>query len=367
MKRVLHLIDTTGPGGAETVFVQLIREMSSDFEPIVVLRGEGWVANEVRNLGIEPRILDSKGSFNARYLRDLVRLIKEQGIELVHAHLLGSNVYGSLAGMLARVPVIATFHGNVDVASQERFLALKFMIINQGASAIVSVSQGLQKALNQRATLNPAKSHLIYNGVSVPDPAWAADNLRSLLDLPSETRLVVSIGNVRSSKGYEYLIQAVPKINDSSIHFVIVGDAKPSLTEPLRNQARVLGVDERIHFIGFRDDARHLLAQADVFLLPSTQEGFSLATVEAMLAGVPVIATRSGGPEEIIVPGRNGTLISCAAPGEIATAIAATLRNPQTKEMVQMAKKDAETQFSLEQMIDQYKSLYVSLTGSARS
>ncbi|PHQ26363.1 glycosyl transferase [Marinobacter guineae] len=367
MNRVLHLIDTTGPGGAETVFVQLIRELSSDFEPVVVLRGEGWLASEIRSLGIEPLILDSKGSFNARYLRELVRLIRRHRINLIHAHLLGSNVYGSLAGMLGGVPVIATFHGNVDVASQERLLGLKFLIINWGASAIVSVSRQLQKALNERSTLKSGKSHLIYNGVAQPDAACAGDDLRSLLGLPAEARLVVSVGNVRSSKGYEYLVQAVPRIKDPATHFIIIGDAKPSLTEPLINQAKALGVAERIHFMGFRKDARHLLAQADVFLLPSTQEGFSLATVEAMLAGVPVVATRSGGPEEIITSGCNGLLIACAAPDEIANAIESTRKNPGVVKMVEKAKEDAKREFSLEMMVDRYKSLYLSLMGSAGS
>ncbi|MFE8071658.1 glycosyltransferase family 4 protein [Marinobacteraceae bacterium S3BR75-40.1] len=361
----MHLIDTTGPGGAETVFTQLIAELSSDYEPIVILRGEGWLASEIRSLGIEPIMLNSKGSFNARYLIELQRIIRQKRIRLIHAHLLGSNVYGSLAGLLTGVPVITTFHGSVDIGSSERFLRLKFFIINQCASAIVSVSRRLQKALNERARLSRRKSILIYNGVARPESAFAENDLRQSLGLSPDARIVVSVGNVRRSKGYEYLVEAVPSVSDAKTHFVVIGDPKPALTDPLKSRAQELGVADRIHFIGFRKDARHLLAQADVFLLPSTEEGFSLATVEAMLAGVPVIATRSGGPEEIIDPGVNGQLIECANARAIAQAIDSALTNAHTERMVIQAQQDAQNRFSLNTMIDQYKELYQRLIGSA--
>jgi hypothetical protein len=111
MKTVLHVIDTTGPGGAETVFIDLATRLPKDrYRPVVLIRGKGWVYEELRRRGVEPVILDARGSFNWRFLLALYRLIRRERVDLVQSHLLGSNVYCALAGWLARVPVVLSGH-----------------------------------------------------------------------------------------------------------------------------------------------------------------------------------------------------------------------------------------------------------------
>ncbi len=362
VKTILHLIDTTGPGGAETVFINLLKELQqTEFRNIVVLRGEGWVADQVRSLGITPQFIDSKGSFNLGYILGMKRLVVGESVDLIHAHLLGSNVYGALLAMMCRKPMIATFHGAVDVAAGERFLWAKFGIIGWGASTIVCVSKRLQEELAERSSLPARKLHLVYNGV---DPELfckaPASGLKEELGLPPEANLVVSIGNIRPAKGYDHLVDAAIKMAklDPNTHFVVVGHQRPALFEKLK--AQILGAPEapRIHWLGFRQDVVNVLRQADIFLLPSTSEGFSISTVEAMMAGVPVIATRSGGPEEIVSDGESGLLVPIEDSDAIVNAIQ-RLNDPTLKHQItEQALESAKSKFSLKSMLHAYQGLY---------
>lgn len=365
---ILHIIDTTGPGGAETVFTNLLRELEkSEYRNVVVLRGEGWVADQVRKLGMEPRIIDSKGSFNLGYLLSLRQLVRSENVSLIHSHLLGSNVYGALLAMICRVPMIATFHGAVDVASGERLLRTKFSIIGLGASAVVCVSRRLQEELSERSPLPARKLRLIYNGV---DPeqfkAPPAGNLKEELGLPDKARLVVSIGNIRPAKGYEYLIEAACEVaqTDPDTHFVVVGHQKKALFHQLQAQIAQSPVKPNIHFLGFREDVGDILKQADMFLLSSVSEGFSISTVEAMMAGVPVIATRSGGPEEILDDGETGLLITAASSSAIVDALQRLKDLELAARLTASAQSVAGTKFSLAAMQEKYRLLYMTLSPS---
>lgn len=362
MKTILHLIDTTGPGGAETVFINLLKELQhTEFRNVVVLRGEGWVAEQVRSVGITPRFIDSKGSFNLGYIKALRQLVIGESVDLIHAHLLGSNVYGALLALICRKPMIATFHGAVDVAAGERFLKAKFSIIGWGASAIVCVSKRLQEELAERSALPARKIHLIYNGVD-PDLFCKApaSGLKEELGIQQDATVVISIGNIRPAKGYEHLVDAAIEMakRDPNTYFVVVGHQRAALFDKLQEQMALAPVQPRIHWLGFRQDVADILRQADIFLLPSTSEGFSISTVEAMMAGVPIIATRSGGPEEILSDGETGLLIPIKDPGAIVSAIE-RLKEPALRQRVtEKARENAQERFSLASMLQAYQRLY---------
>ncbi len=151
MKTILHTIDTTGPGGAETVFIDLATRLPKEkYRSVVVIRGKGWVYDELCSRGISPILLDVKGSFNWRYLLGLRKIIKRERVDLIQSHLLGANVYCSLAGLLTGKPVIATFHGVVDIEENERLKGLKFAAINAGASSVIAVTDSLLEDIMSR-------------------------------------------------------------------------------------------------------------------------------------------------------------------------------------------------------------------------
>ncbi|MDO3722421.1 glycosyltransferase family 4 protein [Marinobacter sp. chi1] len=366
---VLHLIDTTGPGGAETVFINLLRHFQKAGQRnLVILRGEGWVADKVREVGIEPHIIDSKGSFNLNYINVLRRFVSQERVGLIHGHLLGSNVYGALLALICRKPMIATFHGAVDVAAKERFLRTKFFCIGRGASKIICVSKRLQQELTDRSTLPESKLKLIYNGVDPDLFSGSSDkNLKAELGLDQDSILTVSVGNIRPAKGYEYLVDAAIEMAtvEPKMHFVVVGHQRKGLFEKLQKRAEssAKGVPN-IHWLGFREDIRDILRQADAFVLPSVSEGFSISTVEAMMAGTPIVATRSGGPEEIVDDHQTGMLVPVRDPAAISAALM-ELRNQKVRETItRCAAEVAREKFGLSRMLREYESLYRELLGN---
>ncbi len=363
IKTILHIIDTTGPGGAETVFIELLTHMpASRYRPVVVIRGKGWVYEELCRRGFEPLILDAKGSFNWRYLLKLVRLIRQRRVDLIQSHLLGSNVYSALAGLLTGVPVVATFHGMVDVGQSERFSALKFAAINAGSRAIVAVSEDLKNNIVQRTRLRADKTGVIYNGIDTAAFGRDADQAyRQRFGWPEDTILVGCLGNIRPAKAYDILLEAAASViaSDNRYRFLIAGQGSGSLYRSLLAQRSRLALDGHVEFLGFNDDPAAFLANLDVFVLSSRSEGFSIATIQAMATGLPVVATRSGGPQEILTGPLAGLLVEAENPAALAAGIMAFSERPEwARDMARAGRDHARTHFDIKAMIAAYEALY---------
>ncbi len=368
LRRILHTIDTTGPGGAETVFVELAtRPIGSNDHNIVAITGSGWVQDELHRRGVNAHVLEVSGSFDIRYFYGLVRLIRKYRVDLIQSHLLGSNVYCSLAGMICRVPVVSTFHGSVDYGSTERHLALKRFALNQGSSRCVFVSDALREEIVERSGIGRSRTVTIHNGIDVevftPDRNTA---LSQELRLADDAIIIGAVGNIRPSKDYATFLRAAALLRgwNSRYHFVVIGDGDNALSPQLLRLRGELGLDDAVHFIGFRNDIATLLNSLDVFVLSSITEGFSLATVQAMACGVPVVVTRSGGPEEIVSDGVNGILVDVQAESQLAEAIGRVTQDAGFRQtLVANALESARSRYTLDAMLVQYRALYDELLG----
>jgi glycosyltransferase involved in cell wall biosynthesis len=363
MIRVLHAIDTSGPGGAETVFLNLIDGLDRrQFSPQVAIGGgDGWLREELLQRGLPTWPVAVKGSCNQRYLRQLLRIIKKEGIDLVQSHLLGSNLYCSLAGILSRTPVVSTFHGFVDAGPSERFLPLKLRLVNGGSSRIVFVSDRLAGHYRRLAG-ESGKYRTIYNGVDLQRFSPGRDHsLRRELGVQADKLLIGAIGNIRPAKGYEFFLRAARQVVDAQPHcrFVIVGEGGVEGMRRLQALRQQLGLQEVVHFAGFRADTAAVLRNLDLYLLSSVSEGFSIACIEAMACGLPVVATRSGGPEEIIEDGRDGLLVPAASAEALAHAVLSLLAEPvRRRKMAACATASVARRFALQTMLDSYTDLY---------
>lgn len=373
MSRVLHLVDTSGPGGAETVFVELATGLrAAGHECVALLPAEGWVADSLRARGVEPLFDRSAGSFDLGYLWRLVRLIRAERVDLVHAHLLTSSVYGSVAARLCGIPSIGTFHGITDLGRKRRFLEAKCRLLNWSASRIIFVSISLQDAFLSRTPLRPRSVAVIHNGIDLARFAGERDeSVRSQLGAGAGDHLVVSVGNVRPAKGYEVLLRAARLVTDAGVRarFVVVGHQKEPLYGDLVALRASLGLDDVVQFAGFREDIGAVLSAADLFVLSSHSEGFSLSTVQAMAAGVPIVATRSGGPEEILLDRHTGRLVDVGDPHALGRAILGMLEDPAAaRDLARNATAIAQRKFTLGAMLDRYSETYLELLpGSTRS
>ncbi|MCP3848771.1 MAG: glycosyltransferase [Gammaproteobacteria bacterium] len=357
------MIDTTGPGGAETVFVQLADKLRDlGFNSIVAIRGPGWVEDELIKRNLNYYIIPAKGSFAFGFLYRLVRLINKHNISLIQSHLLGSNVYAAMAGLLSGRPVVATYHGMVDVDPDERFKTLKNRVMAYGISHYIAVSQRLLSNIDQQELLDITKASVIYNGVDTNlTQKMTKQVLRQELELPDNSTMIGSLGNVRPAKSYDVLIDAGARLieKDSTLHFIIAGHKKPSLMQKLERQLNHLGVEDHFHFIGFISDTAEYLSQLDLFVLSSSSEGFSIATIEAMAAELPVLVTRCGGPEEIVTSGKNGIMVEPDNPVALSKGLEMLLNDkPLQKQIAREGRKHVETVFSIETMLEKYKNIY---------
>lgn len=362
-KTILHIIDTTGPGGAETVFIQLADMLRTrGWRSLVVIRGPGWVQEELERRGLRPIIIPSRGSFAFKFLKSLIRLIKKEKVDVIQSHLLGSNVYSAIAGLFTRVPVVATYHGMVDVDPNERFRWLKHKAMEKGIQRYVAVSQRLLQNIQSRGLLDIQRSSVIYNGVDVSRYGRTDKKaLRGDLQLNDDALFIGSLGNIRPAKDYPNLIAAGAMLIKAlpTVHFVIAGHQKPSLMTQLDAQMQALGVSNHFHFLGFCQDCAEFLGQVDVFALSSSSEGFSIATIEAMATGLPVVVTQCGGPEEIVIPEENGLMVAPGDPHALSEALKRVISDNALAQQLAIAGRDtAKTRFSLEEMLTGYEKLY---------
>jgi glycosyltransferase involved in cell wall biosynthesis len=359
--RVLHLIDTGGPGGAETILLEVVTRLDARrWRSVAVVPEVDWLHGALRERGVEPLVLPSRGTGNALYLARLHRLVRRTGAHLVHTHLLGSAVYASLAVAPLRVPVVATFHGLPDFPETGRLLGLKLRLIWRDPNRVVFVSESLKAAVFGRYRLPEQRVRVVPNGVAWEPPAALGTEREELGARPGDL-VIGAVGNVRPTKDYPTLLRAVARLRADGlpVRLAILGQGTSPLLDELVALRRNLGLEDAVGLLGFRDDARRLLTAFDVFVSSSTTEGFSLSTVEAMLAGRAVVATRSGGPEEILRDGETGILVPTGDPEALAVGMARVLRDERLGARLGMCgAEDAAERFGVEAMIRGYEDVY---------
>lgn len=363
MRRVLHVISTGGPGGAETVCANLIENLDRrHWRPFAVVPDDGWIHRRLRSAGVEPIVLPSGRRSDADYLRGLARAAREHRISLVHSHLWGPTVVASVLGLLHRLPVVGTIHGENDLSPGERLRRLKFHLLNHGARRLVFVSEPLRRRFLSLGPLDAHRTMVIPNGI---EPAFFTTrrdgSLRRELDVAEGDFLVGAVGNLRPVKGYDVLLRAAALLRERmpGFRFVIAGEAKGPVFRDLLELRDGLGLRDHVHFTGFREDVPRLMADLDLYVISSRSEGFSLSTVQALGLALPVVATRCGGPEMILEDGRSGVLVEPESPVALADAIERLRRSPEERlRLREEGRRTARERFTVQEQARRYERLY---------
>lgn len=357
-KTILHVIDTTGPGGAETIFTQLAYDSKQKgFKTIALIRGPGWVFSELNRLGIQVVVEDCKGSFNLRFLLSLVRLIKKERVDVIQSHLLGSNVYASLAGLLSGVPVISTFHGFVDISAKEKFSAIKFLSIRFGSKKVIAVTDQISQMLSKVRWLNAKKIVTIANGIDTN-----VFRVKSNYESAGNSFRIGCLGNVRNAKNYPLALNALKSLCDEglNVELHIAGDDTNGLADECKALAKSLGISNRVVWHGFIDDACAYLHSLDLFLLCSTSEGHPLALTQAMSCGLPIVVTPCG-VEHIIKHSSNGLVSERIEREALVASIKKMLVSPELrKELGSAASLSVRESYSLHATMIAYLKEYCS-------
>ncbi len=361
----MYMIDTTGPGGAETLFIDLCKKfISHTHNGLAVIHGSGWVENKLIENNIPHLILHGKGSFNIKYLFQLLKLVKTHKINIIHSHLFGSNIYASLVGILSNTPVISTFHGLVDIKPDERFLTQKISILRKG-SKIIAVSQKINDYLTSETQLTPRDIQIIPNGIhlrkSIPDKT--AD-LRKQYGISETSTIIGCLGNVRPAKDYETAINTIKILNNSDIdvNLLIAGATNHELYEHYLDLIKKHDLHGSIKFIGFIQDPYYFLSNIDIYMMTSTTEGQPISLFQAMSSSLPIVGTKCG-IEDVLEDGQTAWLSPVQSPESLANSIIEIINNPhENVRRSENARRYVSSNYDIETMFKHYSLLYKELT-----
>jgi glycosyltransferase involved in cell wall biosynthesis len=368
---ILHTIETGGAGGAETVVLKLATRLdSARFRSLALLTNDGWLREQLEAHGVETVLVPFRSWRDMRLPRGMARIVRQHHVDLIHSHLPGFNFYSALVGAWTGTKVLATYHGPVELAQRHKLRdKIKLGTVRRKATGVVVVCEAVRHLL-EGAGFPPGRITRIYNGIDVDRfRVERAGRMRAQLGLPPSARLVGMVANIRASKGHEYFVRAAKQVTDAmpDAYFVAAGDIDPELGKPLFDLVGQLGLQQRFFFLGFRPDVPEVLSEIDVFVLSSTSEGFPFVTLEAMAAGKSIVATRCGGPEEVVEDGTNGFLVPIRDPDKLAERVKTLLADPaRAQEMAARALSTVRHGFTVEAMVRQYEQLYERIVGNGK-
>ena len=303
-----------------------------------VVFNDGWLASELRRLGVEVAIVDELRHSPLRMVPAIVRFLRAHDVQIVHTHRPKDNVIGTIAAKLAGVPhVIRTVHGLAEPMhgwSRAKYRvhdALDRTMLRGFADRIVAVSRHSAAALIRSGYGRTPLAH-IHNGIDLGRvrATRTGAEVRRAFGIQDDELLVGTAGRLTAVKGQKYLVDAAPLIlQEEKARFVFVGSGP--LKRDLVAQAVALGVERACLFIDPLVDGKagvfDLIAAFDVFVLPSLSEGSPMALLEAMALGRPIVATAVGGVPEILVGGETGLLVPPRSAPALAGACLEVARN----------------------------------------
>ena len=286
-----------------------------------------------------------------------VRWCRDHQLQVVHACDFYANVFALPAAAVARVPVRLGSRRDVAVPERSPAQALLQRLSYQLAHRVIANSSAAARRLAEEGV--PAwKVATIANGLDF-DRFTTRKQAGAARRGPGRQRIVTTVANLRPGKGHEVLLNAAARVirRVPDVRFRIVGDG-PRRRE-LERQAASLRISSHVEFVGHRTDVPELLRESDVFALPSFMEASPNAVIEAMAAGVPIVATRVGGIPEAIEHERSGLLVPAGDDRALAAAIVRLIGRPQVaSRLAETARQSAESRFSFERMVSEFQQLY---------
>jgi glycosyltransferase involved in cell wall biosynthesis len=324
-RTVVHFLDSDTFGGCEQVILLLLAGLDRErWRPVLFHHESPGISRllvEVDRLGIPRRScpeINSRSIMTA--LPQVIRELRAIRADVVHVHLnwLLACRHQIAAAWASRVPAIVATSHLCGPIQHGRFDLLKRRLQASAVDRFIAVSDEVRDRLCSGLGLKESKVRVVRNGIQFTRFQQRADPaLRAAVCDGCERPIVFTSARLHTQKGHIYLLDAARCIPEAV--FVIAGDGPEH--RRLEEYAKQIGVEDRVRFLGQREDVSGLLANCDVFVLPSLYEGLPLSVLEAMAAGKPVVATSIGGTKEAVVDGVTGLLIPPRDPSSMAAAI----------------------------------------------
>ncbi len=363
--RVLQLLVTTAIGGGPKQVYDLVRHLPrGEFEVVVAAPRDGIFFERFQELGVRVEELPLR-RLGPRHLFSTIRLIRALGIHVVHTHGKGPGLYGRLAAWWAGVPAVHTFHGihyrGYSPLGQVLYLALERALSRLTHTAInVSASQeaeGLRLRL-----FKASQSAVVVNGVDLEalDRLIAGGSIRrESLGLTADEVVLGCVTRFDPIKRVEVLLDALRRLapRQPRLTLVLVGGGGEE--ERVRRLVAELGLNERVIFTGFLENSLRIYPVLDLYVSTSLKEGLPLSLVEAMGAGLAVVATDVPGHRDLVVHDETGLLVPPEEPAALAEAIRSLLADPERRRrMGEAGRRRVLKGFAVEAMVDGTAEVY---------
>jgi glycosyltransferase involved in cell wall biosynthesis/2-polyprenyl-3-methyl-5-hydroxy-6-metoxy-1,4-benzoquinol methylase len=336
--RILHLITTLDQGGTEQLVLTLARaqrDLGCRVE-VAVLTRPGGAAAAFTAAGLTVHSLGLRSKLSPGAWWRLRRLLRSGDYDILHTHLDLADLYGPFAVTSGRPMVVSTRHNTDEWRRRRTWKRYPFLLWERAAqrrtAATLAVSAAVRDFLVKEEGLDQDLFTVVPNGIdlepfaALPDRASAREDLKARLvaageALPAEAAgrpLILFAGRLAAQKGADILLAALASAAVKP-HLVLCGSGPQEAS--LRHQAETLGLLGQVSFAGHQDDLQAIMPAFDLFVMPSRWEGFGLVAVEAMAAGLPVVASRCDGLAEVIADGTTGLLVPSGQVAPLAAAL----------------------------------------------
>ena len=342
------------PGGTERQMIELVRRLDRSRWRVHVacFRSTGaWLARVAERAPIaEFPIRSFRRPDTLAQMMAFARWCRDRGIVLVHTSDLPSNIFGLPGAALARVPVRIGNRREVNPGRTVKEVACQRAAYTCAHRIVANCRAAADRLIAEEVP--PRKVSVIHNGVEVH--TQLASGRRAL------PRRVIVVANLRREKGHDVLLRAAADVVHAfpDARFELVGGG-PEMSA-LRTISAELGLERVVSFLGHREDVKARLGAADIFVLPSRSEAFPNAVLEAMAAGLPVIASAVGGVPEVIRHAATGLTVPPGDPAALASAIRRLMADPSLAQgLGDAGLAEVTARYSFDRMIDEFEALYL--------
>ena len=363
--RVLQVLGRSAGGIAKHV-AEVTARLDGEGGLVVDIAGPSDLPMTMPKPVIPLSIPDGPVKGHPSAIRALRRIVKKGGYRVVHAHGLRAAIDAALAVKTLRVPVVMTVHNLVreEIAGTKAGLYRWAEVISGRLSNhVLTVSEEIAKHLVDEDVALARKVEVLHLGAgATPTPSKEAAEVRREVEAGEGTSLIVTASRLAPQKALHVMFAALRELDRNTV-LAILGEGP--LQRELMETVRRMGIEDRVRFLGFRDDVAAYIAAADDFALSSIWEGVPLAAMEAIQLGVPVVGTAVGGMPELVRDGWSGYLVPPNDPPALAAALKEVLNDPLLVERFTFrAKEHLEKHFSTAAMLQRLTEIYRERAGA---
>lgn len=367
--KILHIIDSGGMYGAEVMLLTLVAEqIKLGMEPVIASIGELHITEkpletEARRRGIKVKTFRMRSGPNIAGAFEVIRFAWQESFDLIHSHGYKGNIlFGLMPRFLRRLPMVATLHGWTWTGGWGRMSLYEWL--ERLSLRFIDQVVVVNKAMRDKVRLK--NIHVVNNGIPIDrgDISGRTEDEKCQFDpeiaaFCRDGFTIGTIGRLSPEKGYDILLDAVKIVAEKNpeVRLVILGEGDER--DALKAQIKRLGFEQRVLMPGYVANAKRYLPLFRVFALSSLTEGLPIVILEAMQAGVPIVATRVGGVPEALQDGKAGVLVPVARVQDLAIGIQRIMKEESVaREMTSVAREWLKINYSANAMAFNYRRIY---------